>query len=43
VLSTILIGNNVVNTLMGAVVTALAIRHLEGTVGRVRGRRSRCS
>ena len=31
VLSTILIGNNVVNTLMGAVVTALAIRHLEGT------------
>ena len=28
VLSTILIGNNVVNTLMGAVVTALAIRHL---------------
>ncbi|MCB9701416.1 MAG: HlyC/CorC family transporter [Myxococcales bacterium] len=27
VLSTILIGNNVVNTLMGAVVTALAIRH----------------
>ncbi len=31
VLSTILIGNNLVNTLMGAVVTALAIRHLEGT------------
>lgn len=31
VLSTILIGNNLVNTLMGAVVTAMAIRHLEGT------------
>ena len=30
VLSTILIGNNIVNTLMGAVVTALAIRHLGG-------------
>jgi putative hemolysin len=30
VLSTILIGNNLVNTLMGAVVTALALRHLEG-------------
>jgi putative hemolysin len=31
VLSTILVGNNLVNTLMGAVVTALAIRHFEGT------------
>lgn len=31
VLSTILLGNNVVNTLMGATATALAIRHLEGT------------
>lgn len=30
VLSTILIGNNVVNTLMGSVATALAIRHLAG-------------
>lgn len=30
VLSTILVGNNVANTLMGAVVTALAIRHLGG-------------
>jgi CBS domain containing-hemolysin-like protein len=30
VLSTILIGNNVVNTLMGSVATALAIRHLGG-------------
>lgn len=30
VLSTILIGNNIVNTLMGAVVTALALRHLAG-------------
>jgi putative hemolysin len=30
VLSTILVGNNIANTLMGAVVTALAIRHLEG-------------
>ncbi len=28
VLSTILIGNNITNTLMGAVVTAIAIRHL---------------
>jgi putative hemolysin len=31
VLSTILVGNNLVNTLMGAVITAMAIRHLEGT------------
>lgn len=31
VLSTILLGNNVVNTLMGATATALAIRHLGGT------------
>lgn len=30
VLSTILVGNNIANTLMGAVVTALAIRHLQG-------------
>ena len=30
VLSTILVGNNIANTLMGAVVTALAIRHLGG-------------
>lgn len=30
VLSTILVGNNIANTLMGAVVTALAIRHLDG-------------
>jgi len=30
VLSTILVGNNIANTLMGAVVTALALRHLEG-------------
>jgi CBS domain containing-hemolysin-like protein len=30
VLSTILVGNNVVNTLMGSVATALAIRHLGG-------------
>lgn len=31
VLTTILLGNNVVNTLMGATATALALRHLEGT------------
>lgn len=31
VLTTILLGNNIVNTLMGATATALAIRHLEGT------------
>jgi putative hemolysin len=31
VLTTILLGNNVVNTLMGATATALTIRHLEGT------------
>jgi putative hemolysin len=31
VLTTILLGNNVVNTVMGATATALAIRHLEGT------------
>lgn len=31
VLSTILLGNNITNTLMGATATALAIRHLEGT------------
>ncbi len=31
VLTTILLGNNVVNTIMGATATALAIRHLEGT------------
>jgi CBS domain containing-hemolysin-like protein len=31
VLTTILLGNNVVNTLMGAMATALAIRHLEST------------
>lgn len=30
VLSAILLGNNVVNTLLGATATALAIRHLEG-------------
>jgi putative hemolysin len=30
VLSTILVGNNVTNTLMGAVATAIAIRHLSG-------------
>ncbi|MCA9719055.1 MAG: HlyC/CorC family transporter [Myxococcales bacterium] len=30
VLSTILVGNNITNTLMGALVTALAIRHLNG-------------
>lgn len=30
VLSTILVGNNITNTLMGSVVTALAIRHLQG-------------
>lgn len=30
VLSTILVGNNITNTLMGAVATALAIRHLGG-------------
>ena len=30
VLSTILVGNNIANTLMGAVITAMAIRHLEG-------------
>lgn len=30
VLSTILVGNNVTNTLMGSVATALAIRHLAG-------------
>lgn len=30
VLSTILVGNNVVNTLLGSVATALAIRHLGG-------------
>jgi putative hemolysin len=30
VLSTILVGNNVVNTLMGSVATAMAIRHLGG-------------
>ena len=30
VLSTILVGNNIANTLLGAVVTAMAIRHLEG-------------
>lgn len=30
VLSTILVGNNIANTLMGAVVTALALRHLQG-------------
>lgn len=29
VLSTILVGNNVANTLLGAVITALAIRHLQ--------------
>lgn len=29
VLSTILVGNNVANTLMGAVITAIAIRHLQ--------------
>lgn len=31
VLTTILLGNNIVNTLMGATATALALRHLEGT------------
>lgn len=31
VLSTILLGNNITNTLMGATATALAIRHLEQT------------
>ena len=31
VLSTILLGNNITNTLMGATATALAIRHLAGT------------
>jgi putative hemolysin len=31
VLSTILLGNNITNTLMGATATALAIRHLEGS------------
>ena len=31
VLSTILVGNNIANTLMGAVITAMAIRHLEAT------------
>jgi CBS domain containing-hemolysin-like protein len=31
VLTTILLGNNVVNTIMGATATALAIRHLAGT------------
>ncbi|NVB42541.1 HlyC/CorC family transporter [Pseudenhygromyxa sp. WMMC2535] len=31
VLSTILLGNNITNTLMGATATALAIRHLENT------------
>jgi CBS domain containing-hemolysin-like protein len=31
VLSTILVGNNIANTLMGAVITAMAIRHLEHT------------
>ncbi|MCA9689627.1 MAG: HlyC/CorC family transporter, partial [Myxococcales bacterium] len=30
VLSTILVGNNVTNTLMGSLVTAIAIRHLHG-------------
>jgi putative hemolysin len=30
VLSTILVGNNLVNTLLGSVTTAIAIRHLEG-------------
>lgn len=30
VLSTILVGNNITNTLMGAMATALAIEHLEG-------------
>lgn len=30
VLSTILVGNNITNTLMGAMATALAIRHLDG-------------
>ena len=29
VLSTILVGNNIANTLLGAVITAMAIRHLE--------------
>jgi len=31
VLSTILVGNNVANTLMGAMATALTLRHLSGT------------
>ncbi len=31
VLTTILLGNNIVNTLVGATATALTIRHLEGT------------
>jgi putative hemolysin len=31
VLTTILLGNNITNTVMGATATALAIRHLEGT------------
>ncbi|HEY0135021.1 MAG TPA: DUF21 domain-containing protein, partial [Nannocystis sp.] len=31
VLSTILVGNNIANTLLGAVITAMAIRHLEGS------------
>ncbi len=31
VLSTILVGNNIANTLMGAVITAMAIRHFEAT------------
>jgi len=31
VLSTILVGNNITNTLMGSVATALAINHLEGS------------
>jgi CBS domain containing-hemolysin-like protein len=30
VLSTILVGNNVVNTLLGSVITAITIRHLQG-------------
>lgn len=34
VLSTILVGNNVTNTLMGSVATAIAIRHLGGGVYR---------
>ena len=31
VLSTILVGNNITNTLMGSMATALAINHLEGS------------